>query len=135
MASISKAYAGFVADQQTSVRLSRLAEGAVNPGRVVTLGSTDNRVVQGGSGTILGVSMADRTLSPEKNGVYAAGDTVGYVSHPAIIWCTAQVSVSAGNAAAYDPASGEVNLAGTPIPNAIFDSSASAGELVKLRLQ
>lgn len=135
MASIAKAYAGLVADQQTSVRLSRLAEGAINPGRVVTLGSADNKAVQGGAGTILGVAMADRTLMPEQNGVYADGNTVGYVSHPAIIWCTAQVAVTAGTAAAYDPATGEVNLAGTPIPNAIFDSSAGAGELVKLRLQ
>lgn len=135
MASIAKAYAGMVADQQTSVRLSRLAEGAINPGRVVTLGSSDNKAVQGGAGTILGISLADRTLSPEQNGVYNNGDTTGYVSHPAIIWCTAQVTVSAGADAAYDPATGEVNLAGTPIPNAIFDSSAAAGELVKLRLQ
>ena len=50
-------------------------------------------------------------------------------------WCAAQVAVTAGSAAAYDPATGEVNLAGTPIPNAIFDRSAAAGELVKLRLQ
>lgn len=135
MAKIAKSYAGMVADQQTSVRLSRLAEGPINPGRVVTLGSTDNKAVQGGTGTVLGISMADRTLSPEKNGVYAEGDTIGYVAHPAIIWCIAQVSVTAGTAAAFDPATGEVNLAGTPIPNAIFDSSGAAGERVKLRLQ
>lgn len=135
MASISKAYAGMVADQQTSVRLSRLADGAVNPGRVVTLGSADNKAVQGGAGTFLGVSMADRTLSPEKNGIYGDGDSVGYVARPGIIWCTAQVAVTAGDAAAYDPATGEVNLLGTAIPNTIFDSSAATGELVKLRLQ
>ncbi len=135
MASMQKAYAGLVADQQTSVRLSRLAEGSVNPGRVVTLGSSDNKVVQGGAGTILGVSMADRTLNPDQNGIYIDGNSVGYMSHPAIIWCEAQVSVMAGTTAAYDPATGEVNLAGTPIPNAIFDSSAASGELVKLRLQ
>lgn len=135
MAKIAKSYAGMVADQQTSVRLSRLAEGAINPGRVVTLGSADNKAVEGGAGTVLGISMADRTLSPEKNGVYAEGDTIGYVAHPAIIWCETQVSVTAGTAAGFDPATGEVNLAGTPIPNAIFDSSAAAGELVKLRLQ
>ena len=33
MASIAKAYAGMVADQQTSVRLSRLAEGAITATR------------------------------------------------------------------------------------------------------
>lgn len=135
MALTAKAYEGLFADQQTSVRLSRLAEGMINPGRIVTLGSSDNKVTQGGTGTVLGVSLADRTLSPDRDGVYADGDTIAYVSHPSIIWCAAQVAVTAGSAAAYDPATGEVNLAGTPIPNAIFDSSAAAGELVKLRLQ
>ena len=135
MASISKSYAGMVADQQTSVRLSRLAEGPVTPGRVVTLGSSDNKLVQGGAGMILGIALTDRTLSPEKGGIYAPGDTVGYVAHPSIIWCAAQVAVTAGSAAAYDPATGELNLAGTPIPNAVFDSSAASGEFVKLRLQ
>ena len=135
MVSIAKAYAGMVADQQTSVRLSRLAQGAIHPGRVVTQGSSDNKIAQGGAGTILGIAMADRTLSPEQNGIYKDGDTAGFVNHPAIIWCLAQEAVSAGAAAAYDPATGELNLIGTPIPNAIFDSSASAGELVKLRLQ
>jgi len=135
MASIAKAYAGLVADQQTSVRLSRLAESAVNPGRVLTLGTADNKAVQGGTAAVLGISMADRTLSPEKNGIYENGDTVGYVAHPAIIWCIAQVAITAGAPAAYDPVTGELNLAGTPIPNAVFDSSAAAGELVKVRLQ
>lgn len=135
MASNITSYAGLVADQQTSVRLSRLAEGPVNPGRVVTLGSSDHKLVEGGAGTILGISMADRTLNPDQNGVYADGNTVGYISHPAIIWAKVQVSVTAGSAAAYDPATGELNLLGTPIPNAIFDSSGAAGELVKLRLQ
>jgi len=40
-----------------------------------------------------------------------------------------------GEAVAYDTASGEVNLLGTPISNAIYDSSANIGELVKVRLQ
>jgi len=135
MALTAKAYEGLFADQQTSVRLSRLAEGAIHPGRVVTQGSADNKVVQGGTGTVLGVSLADRTLNPEKDGIYGSGDTVCYVSHPAVIWVKAHVAVTPAAAAAFDPATGEVNLAGTPIPNAIFDSSASAGELVKLRLQ
>ncbi len=135
MALTAKAYEGLFADQQTSVRLSRLAEGPVNAGRVITQGTADNKAVQGGSGTVLGVTLADRTLSPEKDGVYADGDTICYVSHPAIVWCKAQVAVTPAASAAFDPATGEVNLDGTPIPNAIFDSSAAAGELVKLRLQ
>ncbi len=135
MALTAKAYEGLFADQQTSVRLSRLAEGAIHPGRVVTQGSGDNKIIQGGTGTILGISLADRTLSPDKDGVYASGDTACYVSHPAIIWCVAAEAVSAGQPAAYDTATGVLNLIGTPIPNAIFDSSGAAGELVKLRLQ
>jgi len=135
MASMQKAYAGLVADQQTSVRLSRLAEDFIHPGRVITQGSMDNKAIQGGTGPVIGIAMADRTLSPEQDGIYHYGNTVGYVSHPAIIWCAAQVAVTAGAPAAYDPATGEINLAGTPIPNAIFDSSGAAGELVKLRLQ
>jgi len=135
MALTAKAYEGLFADQQTSARLSRLAEGEIHPGRVVTQGSADNRIIQGGTGTVLGVSLADRTLSPEKDGVYNTGDSACYASHPAIVWCVAKEAVTAGLSAAYDTTTGEVNLAGTPIPNAIFDSSAAAGELVKLRLQ
>ncbi len=134
MNTLEKAYNGLVADQQTSVRLSRLAEGSISPGRVVTQGSTDIKVTQGGTGTILGIAMADRTLSPDQAGDYADGDTIGYVSHPGVIWCTAQVAVTAGDPVTYDTATGEVNLAGTPVSNAIYDSSAGAGELVKVRL-
>ena len=134
MTTLEKAYNGLVADQQTSVRLSRLAEGAISPGRVVTQGSTDIKVAQGGTGTILGISISDRTLSPDQAGDYMDGDTIGYVAHPAVIWCIAQAAVSAGDSVAYDTATGEVNLLGTAIPNAIFDSSAGAGELVKVRL-
>ena len=93
MTTLEKAYNGLVADQQTSVRLSRLAEGTISPGRVVTQGSTDIKVAQGGTGTVLGISMADRTLSPDQSGDYMDGDTIGYVSHPAVIWCIAQVAV------------------------------------------
>ena len=135
MALTAKAYEGLFADQQTSVRLSRLAEGAVNPGRIVTQGTNDNQIIQGGAGMVLGVALADRTLSPEKDGVYANGDSVVYVGHPAIVWCRVQETVTAGMSAAYDPATGELNQTGTAIPNAIYDSSAASGELVKLRLQ
>ena len=137
MSTIAKAYNGLIADQQTSVRLSRLAEGTISPGRVVTLGSSDTKAVQGGTGTILGIAMADRTLSPEQAGDYADGDTIGYVAHPGVIWCTAKVAVSAGDQAHYDTATGEVNDAadgGTAIPNSAYDSSAGAGDLVKVRL-
>ena len=135
MANIAVAFEGLVADMQTSVRLSRLAEGAVNPGRVVTQGTADNQAVQGGAGTILGISVADRTLMPDQNGVYADGNTILYLSTPAIIWCVAKVAVAAGDAVAYDQADGGLNLLGTQIPNAIFDSSAGIGELVKVRLK
>ncbi|NNE58262.1 MAG: hypothetical protein HKN36_09160 [Hellea sp.] len=135
MSRMPKAYAGMVADQQTTVRLSRLAESPINPGRVVTLGSADDKAVEGGAGMFLGIAMADRTLSPEQNGVFAVGDTVGYVARPALIWCVAKVGVNAGDAAAYDLSTGELNLLGTPIPNSNYASSAASGELVKLRLQ
>lgn len=135
MANQQIAFEGLVADMQTSVRLSRLAEGSVTPGRVVTQGTDDNQIVQGGTGTILGISVADRSLYPDQNGTYSDGNTALYVSRPAIIWCVAQVSVAAGDSVAYDTATGEVNLLGTPISNAIFDSSANIGELVKVRLQ
>ena len=86
-------------------------------------------------GTILGISVADRSLYPDQNGTYGDGNTALYVSRPAVIWCIAQVAVSAGDACAYDTSTGELNLAGTPLSNAIFDSSANIGELVKVRLQ
>ena len=50
MANQQIAFEGLVADMQTSVRLSRLAEGSVMPGRVVTQGTDDNQIVQGGTG-------------------------------------------------------------------------------------
>lgn len=135
MANQQIAFEGLVADMQTSVRLSRLAEGSVQPGRVVTQGTDDNQIAQGGTGKVLGISVADRSLYPDQNGVYGDGNTALYVSRPAVVWCIAQVAVTAGEAVAYDTASGEVNLLGTPISNAIYDSSANIGELVKVRLQ
>ena len=135
MANQSLAFEGLVADMQTSVRLSRLAEGSVNPGRVLTQGTEDNQAQQGGTGPILGISVADRSLYPGQDGIYADGNTALYVSTPAVVWCIAQVAVVAGDDVAYDTASGEVNLLGTAITNAIFVSSANIGELVKVRLK
>ena len=62
MANQQIAFEGLVADMQTSVRLSRLAEGSVQPGRVVTQSTDDNQIAQGGTGTVLGISVADRSL-------------------------------------------------------------------------
>lgn len=139
---MAAAVAGQIANLEDSKNvISRTVQTAVLPfGAVATQGTTDTTVRPAAAGRTIfrGIAVRDRAapIGAAAN-QYAVGDTAGVITE-GVVWVVAGEDVTAGSAAFWVEATGDIvdtssgNLA---IPNAIFDSSAANGALVKLRLR
>ncbi|WP_407523244.1 structural cement protein Gp24 [Methylobacterium oryzisoli] len=131
------AYEGMVAAEEPSLTLSRTVEtpAGIAFGKPAFQGTRDDGIAATGS-IFRGVVLADRGARPETGGdLFAKGDTAP-VLVKGVVWVAVAGAVTAG-APAHLTASGGFSAAGagtTALPNALFDTSASAGGLARLRL-
>ncbi len=131
------AFVGMVANQEPRTVISRVVASAVIAfGAPVCRGATDDSIVAfAAASAYLGFAIVDPLVVPGDNDGYAQTD-IAAVMTKGVLWTTSAVAVVAGqpvyvdaNANITDVASGD-----TAIINAVFDSSAQAGGLVKIRL-
>lgn len=130
------AFAGMIASQEPAIVISRVAQGAIAFGSAVVQGTADRQVKAPAAGAAFrGVAVTDTAVAPEANDAYADGYTAAVLTK-GVVWVVAAASVAAGQAAFFDAVTGAISgdTADTAIPNAIFDSTAAPGGLVKLRL-
>jgi hypothetical protein len=130
---------GMVANSEPRTIITRMVEGAggIGFGKVAVQGTADNQIkVSVAGGVYRGITVLDPTQVGATPDTYPQC-TAGTVMTKGVIWVLASVSVTPGQPAYFVPATGvltNVTTANTAIPNAIFDSTAGAGALVKLRL-
>lgn len=132
------AYEGMIANTEPNVLISKIAEEAIGFGKAVKQGAADNGVgvADNAADTVRGVSCRDMSQDPASVDQYAANDSV-LVMTKGVIWVTAADGVAAGAAVFMVPASGkftDTSTSNLPIPNAIFETSGVADDLVKIRL-
>ncbi|ACL61330.1 structural cement protein Gp24 [Methylobacterium nodulans] len=131
------AYEGMVAFEEPSLTVSRIVEtaGGIGFGKPAFQGTRDEGIVATGS-VFRGVTLADRNLSPHNGGDLFAQHDTAPVMIKGTVWVVVSGAVAAGAPAFLTPA-GAFTAQGTgnvPVPNALFDSSAGAGGLARLRL-
>lgn len=135
-------YPGLVANMETANSISRIVEDAagIGFGIAVFQGVADLGITATPSALFKGVTIADKTLVVPVTGgtvdVYPHRSEAGVHTFGAPIWIIASVAVAPGQPA-YVTASGawtNVAAGNTAIRGAIFDSTAVAGGLAKLRL-
>ncbi|RVU21788.1 structural cement protein Gp24 [Methylobacterium oryzihabitans] len=131
------AYEGMIASAELATAISRNAEDAagIGFGKAAFQGTAEAGIRAAGS-VFRGVTLVDHNARPANGDAYARGDSVPVLIR-GVVWITVVNGVAAG-APAYVTGSGgfTANASGTTaIPNASFDSSASAGGLAKLRLK
>lgn len=130
---------GMVANSEPYTVISRIVEtaGGIGFGKVVVQGTNDDQIrVSEASRAYRGVTVLQPAGDPPASDIYAQRATAAVMTK-GVIWVTAGAAVQAGQPAYYVPATGvitNVSTSNTAIPNAIFDSSAASGDLVKLRL-
>jgi len=132
------AYEGMAADQSPATVLSRTVETpeGIGFGRAAFQGTRDDGIAASG-GVFRGIVLADRNARPSLGGadLFAKGETAPVMASGAV-WVVTASAASAGSPA-YVTAAGAVTATAsgnTPIANALFDTSAPAGGLVRLRL-
>lgn len=132
------AYEGMAADQTPATILSRTVETqeGIGFGRAAFQGARDESIAAAGA-VFRGIVLADRNARPSPGGtdLFAKGETAPVMVRGAV-WVVTASAASAG-AAAYVTPAGAITAAASgnaPIPNALFDTSAPAGGLVRLRL-
>lgn len=132
---------GMVANQEDYNIITRVAEGAIPFGRAVVQGTLDNEgKIPSAGGTFRGISCRDPTL------VIAAGETVdqyqdnenaGLLTR-GVMWIEVPSPVIAGGNVFFSNTTGRLSSiteASTQIVGALWDSSAAAGQLAKVRLR
>jgi hypothetical protein len=136
--------AGMIADmQQRNVR-SMVVEGAsgLGFGVVAVKGTGDRQVKAATAGAaFVGITLADLTAAP--GAVASSPDQyqdkdVAAVMTQGTVWVVVGAAVAAGDPAYFVPATGvitNVATANTPIPNAVFMSSAANGALAILHMR
>ena len=128
---ISEAQEGYVADSSLRDAKSCLVEGGdINFGRVVSQGAADSGCVIGGANAI-GITITDKT---QRGDLYAQNETAA-VMRQGSVWVVATEAVNAGDAVAYDPATGELNTSGTALDGAKYETSGAIGELVRVHMK
>ncbi len=132
------AYEGMAADQNSATILSRTVETpeGIGFGRAAFQGSRDDGIAASGA-VFRGIVLADRNARPNPTGtdLFAKGETAPVMNSGAV-WVVTASAASAGSPAYVTPA-GAITAAAsgnTAIANALFDTSAPAGGLVRLRL-
>ena len=136
------AFAGLVANMETSVRISRLVQSAAGAALGVPVfqaTGVDNGVTVTPGTLFRGITVARDTLYGNTTNVapdiYYQGATAEIIVK-GVVWVITAANVTVGAAAYYD-SSGNItptSSGNTAIPNATFDGSASSGGLVTLRL-
>lgn len=132
------AYEGMAADQTPATILSRIVETpeGIGFGRAAFQGARDEGIAASGA-VFRGIVLADRNARPSPNGadLFAKGETAPLMTSGAV-WVVTASAASAGAPAYVTPAGAVTATASgnAPIPNALFDTSAPAGGLVRLRL-
>ncbi|KMO21047.1 structural cement protein Gp24 [Methylobacterium platani] len=132
------AYEGMAADQNPTTIVSRTVETpeGIGFGRAVFQGTRDESIAAAGA-VFRGIALADRNARPSPGGadLFAKGETAPVMTSGAV-WVVTASAASAGSPAYVTPA-GAITAAASgnaPVPNALFDTSAPAGGLVRLRL-
>lgn len=130
--------AGAIANTENKNIISRTVQGAAGIpfGRAVVQGTKDKtiRAATTGDTDFVGVTVVDRTARDLNAGGFVEFETAR-VLEEGVIWVEVTAAVKAGDAAAVDLATGKFNKAGAAFEGAIFDTSASAGQLAQLRIK
>lgn len=138
------AYAGMIADTSPQEIVTKFVQTSTGMpfGVVACQGTADNQVVVSATTiAFIGVSILDParvpTAVPSSPNQYQQGDLAAIMLR-GTVWVLAGATIAAGQMAGYTPASGAWVLSttsgATAIFNARYDTSASSGALVKLRL-
>lgn len=137
---MSVAYEGMIADETPNTLISRTVEtAAIGFGKAVKQGTGDHGVEAATADTdaYIGITVRDQSIDPANVDLFAVGDTALLMTQGAI-WVTAGATVAAGADVYMIAADGRFtssaggNLA---IPNAVFETSGDADELVRIRLR
>lgn len=128
------AFAGMIAESQAvkDVASKAVETAAVAFGLAVGAGTADGSVKLGGTGYI-GITVADKSRTTDS---YAVGEVAG-VLRKGTIWVTASVDVADTDTVYFVPATGvitNVATANVAIPGAKFETTATAGNLVRVYL-
>lgn len=140
---LAVAFEGMIVDTEPHIIISREVQtAAIGFGKAVKQGTADRQVQAATAAADVFRGITVRDQSTRLNGSTAdqvpVGDTIAVMTH-GVVWVRAVEPVIAG-AAAYMQVSGglgqfsDISTSNLPIVRGIFDSSAAAGELVKLRL-
>lgn len=142
LAAIPVAFAGMVADGETSNRISRSVEdaGGIAFGKAVFRGAGDHGVTgTPTAGKFMGISIADQSVQPVPGGV-AADIYPQYANLAALregkIWVVAGVNVADGDQVYVTAGGVFTNVVGSNILiPAEFDDTVSAAAFVRLRVR
>lgn len=126
------AFAGMLAEGQPARDVaSKVVEtAAVAFGLAVGKGTADNSVKLGGTG-FTGITLADKAQTADE----FAGGTMAAVIRKGTVWVTASTNVTPADPVTFTAATGVIG-AGlvTTITNAKFETTATAGNLVRVYL-
>lgn len=124
-------YAGMIADHSLKDVASRKIETAkVAFGLVVGCGAADGTAKLDGTG-FEGIALADKSRTADE---YAVGEMAG-ILRKGSVWVTASTNVTPADAVTFTAATGVIGAGlATTITNAKFESSANAGDLVRVHL-
>lgn len=122
---------GVVADTSLKDVASRVVETAeVAFGLAVGRGAADGSAKLGGTG-FEGIAVADKSREADK---YAVGEVAG-VMRKGSIWVTASTNVGPADPVTFTAATGVIGAGlTTEIENATFETTATAGNLVRVHL-
>ena len=128
---------GMIADSRYKAVRSMTYEGAtaLGFGLALTFGANDNGADLGGT-VFAGIVVSQKVLDPVNNATaYVQYDTVGLMTQGSI-WVEASVAVAAGDPVHFDAATGVIsNTGGVQITDAVFETSAQAGDLARVYMQ
>lgn len=133
---LAQAFVGMIVNTEPNNLISREAEGAIDFGKVVKQGTLDNQVVEAdnASDVVRGISVRDYSAV---NSAFADKDSA-LIMDRGVIWGEAGGTCTVGTDVYAIPASGKFTSTSTSnlsVPNAVFDSTAADGDLVKVRIK
>lgn len=137
---MSAAYEGMIADETPNTLISRTVEtAAIGFGKAVKQGTGDHGVAAAAADTdaYIGITVRDQSIDPANVDLFAVGDTALIMTEGAI-WVTAHDTVIAGAAVYMNVSSKkftDTSTSNLAIPNAVFETSGAADELVRIRLR
>lgn len=135
---------GMIADETPVTIATRVVQtaGGIPFGAIACQGTNDNQIIVAAANKVyVGVTVINPAAIPSTPTVtqnqYNFDDDAAVMLR-GTVWVTVNVTVTAGAAAGFDPATGNFNLSttsgATAIPNGRYDTSAASGSLAKLRL-